>query len=301
MKSLIPLVLLFSIFHSDLSIAQSKTSLDSLKLNITEQLKKQKGTFAVAFKNLVSGKELLINEQEIFHAASTMKTPVMIEVFKQANEGKFSLQDSLVIKNEFKSIVDSSIYQLDSANDSETKIYRHLGEKRTLYSLMYEMIIASSNLSTNLIIDRIGAKNVTQTMRKIGATKIHILRGVEDEKAYDKRLNNTTTAYDLMLIFTRIARGKAVSKMASQEMIKILSDQEHNEIIPAMLPMKVKVAHKTGSITGVRHDSGIVFLPDGKKYVLVLLSKNLEDESAAVNAMATVSKMIYDSVSGSSK
>jgi beta-lactamase class A len=158
------------------------------------------------------------------------------------------------------------------------------------------MIIASSNLSTNLIIDLVDAKKVTQTMREMGAKKILILRGVEDNKAYEKGLNNTTTAYDLMLIFEKIAEGKAVDKKSSEEMIDILLKQEHNEIIPAELPANVRVAHKTGSITGVHHDSGIVILPDGRKYVLVLLSKDLEDENAAIKAMAQVSKIIYDFV-----
>jgi beta-lactamase class A len=273
--------------------AQNNDSMQSLKQQITDTLSSQKGTFAVAFKDLQNGKEILINEHLPFHAASTMKTPVMIEVYKQAAAGKFSLNDSIVIKNQFKSIVDSSIYSLDSANDSETEIYRHIGEKRTLYQLMYDMIIASSNLSTNAIIELVGAKNVTQTMRALGAKDILVLRGVEDQKAFDKGLNNTTTAFDLMLIFEKMANGKIVNKKSSEAMIKILLDQTFNEIIPAGLPKEVKVAHKTGSITGVHHDSGIIFLPDGRRYVLVLLSKGLEDEKAAIQAMAQVSKMIY--------
>jgi beta-lactamase class A len=156
------------------------------------------------------------------------------------------------------------------------------------------MIIASSNLATNIIIEMVNAKNVTQTMRRYGAKDIQVLRGVEDQKAYDKGLNNTTTAYDLMLIFEKIARGKAVNKKASQAMIKILLDQQFNDIIPAQLPKETKVAHKTGFITGIHHDSGIVFLPDGRKYVLVLLSKNLEDEKQAIKAMADVSRLIYE-------
>jgi beta-lactamase class A len=267
--------------------------MQSLKQQITDTLSSQKGTFAVAFKDLQNGKEILINEHLPFHAASTMKTPVMIEVYKQAAAGKFSLNDSIVIKNQFKSIVDSSIYSLDSANDSETEIYRHIGEKRTLYQLMYDMIIASSNLSTNAIIELVGAKNVTQTMRALGAKDMLVLRGVEDQKAFDKGLNNTTTAFDLMLIFEKMANGKIVNKKSSEAMIKILLDQTFNEIIPAGLPKEVKVAHKTGSITGVHHDSGIIFLPDGRRYVLVLLSKGLEDEKAAIQAMAQVSAMIY--------
>jgi len=293
MKFFLPIVILLAAFTVN---AQSKHSMNQLKRKINHILSQQKGTFAVAFKDLSTGKELLINEQENFHAASTMKTPVMIEVFKQATEGKFSLNDSVVIKNSFKSIVDSSEYSLDSTNDSESEIYRHVGEKRTLYDLMYQMIIASSNLSTNLIIGLVDAKKVTQTMREMGAKRIMVLRGVEDNKAYEKGLNNTTTAYDLMLIFEKIAEGKAVDKSSSDQMIKILLDQEHNQIIPAELPKNVKVAHKTGSITGVHHDSGIVILPDGRKYVLVLLSKDLKDEKAAIKAMADVSKIIYDYV-----
>jgi beta-lactamase class A len=155
------------------------------------------------------------------------------------------------------------------------------------------MIIASSNLATNIIIEKAGASNVTNTMRGYGAKDIKVLRGVEDQKAYDNGLNNTTTAYDLMIIFEKLAKGKAVSKKASQMMINILFDQKFNTIIPAQLPKEVKVAHKTGFITGIHHDSGIVFLADGRKYVLVLLSKNIEEEDKAVRAMANVSGMIY--------
>jgi beta-lactamase class A len=293
MKFFLPIVFLLGFCDA---AAQSKQAMKNLKQQINQVLSQQKGTFAVAFKDLSSGKELLINASENFHAASTMKTPVMIEVFKQVADGRFSLSDSFVIKNKFKSIVDSSLYSLDSADDSETEIYRHIGEKRTLYDLMYQMIIASSNLSTNLIIDLIDAKKVTQTMRDMGAKKIMVLRGVEDNKAYEQGLNNTTTAYDLMLIFERIAEGKAVNKKSSEEMIHILLDQEHNSIIPAQLPKEVKVAHKTGSITGVHHDSGMVILPDGRKYVLVLLSKDLRNDESAVQAMAHISRMIYDFV-----
>ncbi|HEY0770635.1 MAG TPA: serine hydrolase, partial [Sphingobacteriaceae bacterium] len=239
---------------------------------------------------------IFVNEHEIFHAASTMKTPVMVEVFKQAQEGKFSMRDSLVLKNEFKSIVDGSPFALDSADDSEQDLYKHLGEKRTIDELMYDMIIVSSNLATNMIIELVDAKNVTQTLRAMGVNDTQVLRGVEDNKAYEKGMNNVTSAYDLMVLFEKIANGELVSREASQRMEEILLDQKFNEIIPAQLPANVKVAHKTGSITGVRHDSGIVILPDGRKYVLVLLSKQLEDAEAGISAMAAVSRKIYDYV-----
>jgi beta-lactamase class A len=79
-------------------------------------------------------------------------------------------------------------------------------------------------------------------------------------------------------------------------MIQILLQQKLREKIPAKLPADVKVANKTGSITRISHDSGIVFLPDGRKYVLVLLSKGIEDETSANETLANVSRIIYDHV-----
>lgn len=260
---------------------------------IQDVLRKPTGTFAVAYKDLVTGDEILINEHTLFHAASTMKTPVMVEVYRQAAAGNFSLKDSIQIKNEFISILDGSTFSITRESDSDTLIYDHIGEKRTVYSLMYDMIIISSNLATNLIVELVDAKNVTQTMRSIGANDIQVLRGVEDTKAYEAGMNNQVTAYDLMLLFEKIDKEEIVNAEASMAMMDILLDQQFNDIIPAKLPTDVKVAHKTGSITGVRHDSGIVFLPDGKKYVLVLLSKDLEDENAGVYAMADVSELLY--------
>lgn len=272
------------------------SALETLKFEIEKELFKNEGTFAVAFKDLQTSDTLFINARETFHAASTMKTPVMIEVYKQAHEGVWSLTDSVDVKNEFKSIVDGSLYSLDSTDDSEHELYKRVGKKRTVADLTYDMIIVSSNLATNLVIEYVDAKKVTQTIRDLGAKDIQVLRGVEDSKAYEQGLNNTTTAFDLMLIFEHLAQGELISKKACDDMIRILLDQKFKEIIPAKLPEDVKVAHKTGSITGVRHDSGIVFLPDGRKYVLVLLSKEMKNTDAGIESMATVSRMIYDYV-----
>lgn len=274
----------------------NRMTINKLKDQINTKLAEQPGEFAVAFKDLSTGDALLINEQTFFHAASTMKTPVMIEVYKQAATGAFSLNDSFILKNEFKSIVDSSSFSLNAEDDSEKELYRHLGEKRELYNLVYDMIISSSNLATNMVIELVNARHVTQTMRQLGANRIQVLRGVEDTKAFEKGFNNITTANDLMVIFEKMARGEIVDSAASQAMINILLNQQFNEIIPARLPKDVKVAHKTGNISHVQHDSGIVFLPNGKKYVLVLLSKNLQNEEQAKKAMAEVSEMIYQYV-----
>lgn len=271
----------------------------SLIEQVTTEFGKQKGVFALAFRNIQTGETILLNEYEQFHAASTMKTPVMIELYKQAAAGRFSLQDSVLVKNEFKSIVDSSLYSLRAGDDSDSELYTRTGTRQTVYDLMYRMIIKSSNLATNMLIEMADGRQVTQTMRELGARDIQVLRGVEDSKAYAKGLNNTTTAYDQMLIYEKMAKGKIVDQSSSDAMIKVLLDQKHNEVIPARLPAGVSVAHKTGWITGVRHDCGIVFLPDGRKYVLVLLSKKLEDDKSAIEVMSKVSEIVYRYVTGS--
>src|SRR5204862_1091692 len=135
------------------------------KKNIETTFGQQDGVFAAALKDLHTGKTLYINEHEIFHAASTMKTPVLIEAYKQAAEGKLALRDSVVIINQFKSIADTSHFTLNPADDSEPELYKHIGEKVTLYDLLYQMIIASSNLATNIVIDKLGAENVSATLR----------------------------------------------------------------------------------------------------------------------------------------
>ncbi len=273
---------------------EKKDPLLDLQEAITTKLNGQPGTYALAFKDINNPERtLLINEKESFHAASTMKTPVMIELFKQAEMGNFELTDSILVKNEFYSIVDSSTYQMDIGEDSEEELYAMIGRKATILDLTYDMITYSSNLATNILIDKVGAQNVTQTMRDLGAMDIQVLRGVEDIKAYEKGLSNSTTAYDLMLIYEALAKGAMVNPEACQQMIDILLEQQFNEIIPAHLPEEVKVAHKTGWISTANHDSGIVILPDGRQYVLVLLSKNWDSSENSTALLAELSEMVY--------
>ena len=272
----------------------AQSNIEKLTAEIKNKLDSAKGIYGLVYKDLQTGENIFYNEKENFHAASTMKTPVMIEVFKQAEEGSFSLDDSILVKNEFKSIVDSSLYMMDISEDSGENLYQFIGGKKTIRQLVYDMITVSSNLATNILIDLVHAENVMRTMKEIGAENIKVLRGVEDIKAFEKDLNNTTDAFDLMLIFEKIATGEIISKKACSEMINILLNQEFNSRIPALLPSDVKVAHKTGSITGIEHDGGIVILPDGRKYILIILSKGIQGSKLKTNIQAEVSRMIYD-------
>ena len=252
------------------------------------------GTFGVAFRDLQTGKTFCRNANEVFHAASTIKTPVMIEVFNQAHSRKFSLDDSLEIVNRFSSLVDGSTYTLNSASDSDDSLYREIGRKEPIRKLVFDMITVSSNLAANLLIQFVGPKNIRHTMAHLGAADIRVLRGVEDTKAYESGRNNTVTAGSLMAMFEQLAKKKVVSREESKKMLDILLQQRFNDMIPGRLPSSVKVAHKTGSSAGIQHDSGIVYLPDGRKYVVVVLSKDLYDARAGIDAIAQISRIIFD-------
>ena len=162
--------------------------------------------FDIDIEIIEDGKEILINENEQFHAASTMKTPVMIEAFKKSFENKISLDDTILVKNEFKSIVDGSLFKLSSFDDSDKKTYEKIGGYLSLRELIYDMITISSNFATNLVIDYIGHEDINMTMRDLGAKDINVLRGVEDIKAFNLGLSNTTTALDLLKIYENLVK-----------------------------------------------------------------------------------------------
>lgn len=276
---------------------QRDTEIKTLKSEIEEYLSEQEGTFAVWYQDLQDeSQHFAINEDTLFHAASTMKTPVMIELFKRVEKGEFSLDDLIKVENKFYSIVDGSEYQMTFSPESTDPIEKRIGEMATIRELNHAMITYSSNLATNILIGLVGAEETTQSMRGLGADRIQVLRGVEDLKAFDQGLSNRTTAKDLGIIFEHIANGTSVNPEMDDLMIDILSEQHYGDIIPAKLPDDVTVAHKTGSITGVEHDSGIVYLPDGSSYVLIFLSKNLPDNVKGREIGAEVSQMIYDFV-----
>lgn len=280
-----------------LSPAQSK-DIARLEARIKELITASGAeTVGVAFYDLAGGRELLLNADERFHAASTMKVPVMMEIFRQASEGRVSLDERIAIKNEFTSIADGSRYSITAESDSEGTLYKRIGEKETIRELMRLMIDVSSNLATNILIEMVTPERVMELMSRLGAKDIRVLRGVEDGKAFEKGLNNSTTARDLMILLRQIAGRKAVSASASDEMIKVMLNQKFNEGIPAGLPSTAKVAHKTGSITRVNHDAAIVFLPSRKPYVLVVLTRGIEEEKRAHKLIADISRAAYEFLS----
>jgi beta-lactamase class A len=247
---------------------------------------------AVAYRTLDGKTELFIDADKPFHAASTMKVPVMIELFRQAGNRQLSLDDPLPIRNEFRSIVDGSPYQLSEGDDSDSLVYAAVGKRMPLRQLCDLMITVSSNFAANLLIEKLGVENIRRTVSALGADGMQVLRGVEDQKAFDKGMNNTTTARGLVVLLDRIGHGQAVDSSADAEMIEILKRQKFNDAIPAGLPAGTPVAHKTGNITRINHDAAIVF--GTRPYVLVLLVRGIEDQKKSAALMAELSRAVYE-------
>jgi beta-lactamase class A len=246
---------------------------------------------AVAFTTLDGSASWFIGADEPFHAASTMKVPVLIELYNQAHQGKLRLDDPLAIRNEFRSLADGSPYSLDPSDDSETDLYRAVGNTRTLAELCELMITVSSNLATNLLIERLGVENIQHGVHSLGADGMQVRRGVEDSKAFQQGLNNTTTARALAQLMSAIARGEAVDPASSRAMSAILERQTFNEGIPAGVPPGTRVAHKTGEITRIQHDAAIVYAP--RPFVLVILTRGIEDPKKSSALIATITRELY--------
>lgn len=247
------------------------------------------------FRDLATGDSLLVGAGTRFHAASTMKVPVMIQLYRDRDAGLLTLGDSVTITNTFKSIVDSSPYQLDKADDSDSSLYGRLGGRGTIRELVELMETVSSNLATNLLIARVSAPRANATAHELGADSILVLRGVEDGKAYRAGRNNTTTARDLGVLLAAIAQDRAASPAACREMLAILGRQHFKEGIPAGLPPGTPVYHKTGWIGQVvYHDAAIVERAGGRRYVLVVLTGGIQKDEDAYRLVSDLSRMVWE-------
>ena len=248
------------------------------------------------YRGLVGSDSVQIGANLRFHAASTMKVPVMIQLFRDADAGLLRLDDSLTVHVAFPSLVEGQAFVVGRKDDSDSTLYAWEGRNRSVRDLLELMITRSSNLATNILIERVGAARAQTSARALGAWSIQVLRGVEDGQAYRAGLNNTTTARDLGVLLLAIAQGRAASRAACDSMLAILGRQEFNEGIPAGVPPGTRVAHKTGWVGEVvYHDAAIVYPAHGAAYVLTVLTGGIKEDSVAHNLVADLSRMVYAS------
>ncbi len=251
----------------------------------------------ISFFDVETTLQWAYNADRYFHAASTMKLAVLLGVFRQIERGELTLDAPVHVRNRFISIVNQEPFMLDLGSDADPDVYGHLGKTLTVRELAYWMITKSSNLATNLLVDVIGIRTIQHALDEQEIDGVRVLRGVEDQAAFAANLNNEVTANGLAKLLRLIADGKAYSQQASDEMRNILLDQQYQSGIPAGLPKTARIAHKTGNISTVHHDAGIVYLDGRKPYVLVILTQ-FRAEARIGTAVADVSRDIFNTLAG---
>ena len=245
-------------------------------------------------EDLTNGATLGIGDTVSFHAASTMKVPVMFELFRRADEGTLDLDTRIPLANRFTSIVDGSAYALEPTDDSDDALYDRVGAPISFRELNERMIVRSSNLATNVLIDQLDATRVTAFTRQLGGEGVLVRRGVEDGPAFRAGLNNVTTARGLGKLFVALERGQVSSAWATHAMRETLMRQEFNDEIPAGLPPGTRVAHKTGWITATTHDAAIIYPPGRAPFVLVILTRNIPERADAQRLMSDLARMVWE-------
>ena len=278
------------------SVAAAEVSLYRNVLKIKQE--HSLGDLGISFYDAETTIQWSYNADTYFHAASTMKLAVLLGVFRQVDRGDLQLDAPVHVRNRFTSIVNQEPFMLDLARDADPDVYGHLGKTLTVRELAYWMIIKSSNLATNLLVDVVGIPTIQLALDELEIDGVKVLRGVEDSRAFEAGLNNEVTANGLLKLLRLIADQRAYSENACEEMLKIMLDQQYRSGIPAGLPKAARVAHKTGNISTVHHDAGIVYLDGRKPYVLVILT-SFPAEQARGTAVAEVSRDIFNTLAGS--
>lgn len=269
--------------------------MDSLKARLEASIAQRPGAkVGIYYHSLANGAVLAINADAPFHAASTMKVPVMLQYFRDVDQGRIGPDARLTLANRFASIVDGSPYALDAGEDSDSALYARIGTEVRVRELVDRMITRSSNLATNAVIALVGAPAAQATARALGAASIQVRRGVEDGKAFRAGLNNTASARDLGALFHAIGSGRAASAASIAAMVEILGRQEFNDEIPAALPPGTPVAHKTGWISGVLHDAALVRPPGRAPFVLVVLTADIADRSEARRLIQELARSVWE-------
>jgi len=276
-----------------------QAAIDDMRSRVVRRIADVPGaTVGVAFRDITSGRMFDIDPDSLFHAASTMKVPVLIEYFRAIDAGRLDRNQDVLLVNSFPSIADGSPFSVDAGDDSDSALYAFVGRRIAVRALVDRMITRSSNLATNAVIAIVGAARADSSAHSLGARTMRVLRGVEDGKAFQRGLNNLTSASDLAALLMAIEQRRAASPASCGEMLDILAHQEFNDEIPAGLPKGIRVAHKTGWITGVLHDAALVYPPGRRPYVLVVLTKGIPDEKVARQLIVDISRLVWSEATG---
>jgi len=277
------------------STAPRLEALDALRLRFDE-LERKSGarSLAVAVYDTETQIGFRRNADRWFHAASTIKIAILVAVYASIHHGWLLPQSRLHVRNRFFGAVDGSPFRVLADRDANSAVHAAIGKMMRVSELALHMIATSSNLATNLLLDLVGLDTVQRSLDELSIDGIDIRRGVEDEHAFEHGINNRVTADGLTQLLRLIAEERAFSPQLSREMLDILHAQEFKNGIPARLPRAVRVAHKTGDISTVAHDVGVVYPESRKPYVIAVLTEWAPDAVGRSATIAEVSHAVYE-------
>jgi beta-lactamase class A len=277
---------------------EAHDQIDALRQECERILRESKATaFAVAAHDYETGLRFSINADRHFHAASTIKVAILLAIGKAIDDALIRPNDTLHIRNRFYSTIDRTPFRIDAESDGYPQLHKLVGRTAKISDLTEWMIVSSSNLATNLLLDYITVEQAQRVLREAGVSGVELRRGVDDTKAHDQSLNNETTADGLLQLFAAL-RGDFLSKPSRDMAINILLQQRFNSMIPAPLPSHASVAHKTGEISTACHDGGIVYLPEREPYILVVLTEVPAESNGRRETIAKISETIFQSLTG---
>jgi beta-lactamase class A len=280
--SQIALVLLFALLQIPIVKAQDENRaalLRKLTTEIEKIVNHHDGVMGVAIKDLTTGEEISINDQLVFPTGSSIKIPVLIELHKQASQGKYKLTDQRWVERADK-VGGSGV--IVNFGDHTSQL--------SLNDLAVLMIALSDNTATNMLIDQVGMANVNQTLDELGLKQIRLRRKMIDQAASARGDENTATPREAMMLMEKLFRGEVGSRSLSDDALKILKLRK-NSPIPRLLPANVEIANKPGGIEGVACDWAVVFAPNRPYAIAVMTNYNGE---GADEAIAKVSKLAFD-------
>jgi beta-lactamase class A len=283
------------VLHRTFAPPPRQEALDALHLRL-DALERKTGalSLAVAVYDTETETSFRRHADRWFHAASTIKVAILLGVYASIHHGWLLPHSRLHVRNRFLSCVDGHPFRVLADRDANSEVHDAIGKMLRISDLALHMITTSSNLATNLLLDLVGLDTVQRSLDELGVDGIDIRRGVEDERAFEHGIINRVTADGLVQLLRLIAEERAFSPELSQEMLNILHAQEFRSGIPARLPRAVRVAHKTGEISTIAHDAGVVYPAGRKPFVIAVLTEWAPESTGRSATIAEVSQAVYE-------
>ena len=224
------------------------------------------------------------------YAASTMKAAVLAATYRLAEAGALDLDAELAVHDEFDSVApQGNRFAMKRSYDNDDAVWAKLGGTAPLRWLLRRMIIRSSNLATNLVLERVGLAAVAHAWHDSGGTVAVTARGIEDYAAQRADISNIVTAADLARLLAAIAERRIASRASCDEMMSVLLAQECGEDLAAGLPPGTRIAHKNGWVDGIRHGVGVVLPDDAPPYVIAVCTTSQLPDAEACALVSAVS------------